>query len=67
MALGAPVVSQCGRKREVSAYKGFSTTTHDAESGRTLLERRSVDSLVQVNGVFTGDDVVQGGPGLLGL
>jgi hypothetical protein len=34
---------------------------------RTLLERRTVDPLVQVNGVFTGNHVVQGRPGLLGL
>jgi len=41
------------------------TTKPDARL--TLLERSTVDPLVQVNGVFTSDHVVKGGPGLLGL
>ena len=63
MALGAPSseqgwwVGQLVRFRAVKRY----------DLGRTLLEGGTVDPLVQVNGVFTGDDVVQGRPGLLGL
>lgn len=59
-ALGAP-----GETRRVTVSARRTSSFQGNLIGLTLLERSTVHTLVQVDGVLAGHDVLQRGPGLL--